>query len=82
MKLKNSVIPRLGVWIAAPVTVTYLSVISLMRHEAWQYAVEFIAFLTIGILQFRYAKAKWLRSLLWPALIVIITGLAASGPDR
>ena len=80
MKLKNTVIPWLGAWIAAPITATYLSVNSLMRHQVWQYAVEFLVFLALGILQYKYARAKWLRSLLWPALIVMITGLAANGP--
>jgi arylsulfatase A-like enzyme len=80
MKLKNSIIPWLGAWIAAPVTATYLSMNSMMRHESWQYAVEFVVFLTLGFLQFRYVQAKWLRSLLWPALAVVFAGLAANGP--
>jgi len=80
MDSKNSLIPRLAVWIAAPVAATYLSLNSLMRHEAWQYAVEFFVFLSLGVLQHKYAQTRWLRSLLWPALIVVITGLAANGP--
>jgi len=80
MKAKISLVPWLGAWIAAPLTATYLSLNSLMHHAAWQYAVEFCVFLGLGILQYRYAQTKWLRSLLWPALIVMITGLAANGP--
>ena len=80
MSAPTPLLRHLVVWIAAPVAEIYLSLNSLIRHEIWQYALELIAFAALGVLQWKFAKPKWLRSLLWPALVVLIAGLAANGP--
>jgi hypothetical protein len=51
-----------------------------MRHEVWQYFLEFAVFIALGILQWKFAKPKWLQSLLWPALIALFFGLLFEGP--
>jgi arylsulfatase A-like enzyme len=73
----------LAVWTAVPVVETYFSVTSLMRHEIWQYCLEFLVFIALGFVQWKFAKPKWLQSLLWPALIALFFGLVVQGPiDR
>ena len=66
-----------------PAVETYFSVTSLMRHEIWQYCLEFLVFIALGFVQWKFAKPKWLQSLLWPALIALFFGLVVQGPiDR
>jgi arylsulfatase A-like enzyme len=80
MTAQISLTKRLAVWTAVPVVETYFSLNSLMRHETWQYFLEFLVFIALGILQWKFAKPKWLQSLLWPALIALFFGLVFKGP--
>jgi hypothetical protein len=48
---------------------------------AWQWAVEFGAFAVLGLLQWRLATEAWLRTLLWPPLLVVLTGMAVAAPS-
>jgi arylsulfatase A-like enzyme len=80
MAARISLTKRLVVWTAVPVAETYFSLNSLVRHEIWQYFLEFSVFIALGILQWKFAKPKWLQSLLWPALIALLFGLVIHGP--
>ena len=80
MSAEISLTKRLAVWAAVPAAETYFSLNSLIRHEVWQYFLEFAVFIALGILQWKFAKPKWLRSLLWPALIALFFGLLFEGP--
>ena len=80
MPAEISLTKRLAVWAAVPAAETYFSLNSLMRHEPWQYFLEFAVFITLGVLQWKFAKPKWLQSLLWPALIALFFGLLFKGP--
>ena len=75
MPAEISLTKRLAVWAAVPAVETYFSLNSLMRHEPWQYVLEFTVFSTLGVVQWKLAKPKWLQSLLWPALIALFFGL-------
>ncbi len=80
MPAEISLTKRLAVWAAVPAAETWFSLNSLMRHEVWQYFLEFSVFIALGILQWKFAKPKWLQSLLWPALIALFFGLLFQGP--
>lgn len=80
MSTKVSLASTLIVWAAVPITESWFSLNSLVRHEPWQYLLEFLAFIALGILQWKFAKPGWLRSLLWPALIALFFGLVVQGP--
>ena len=80
MPAEVSLTKRLAVWAAVPAAETYFSLNSLMRHEPWQYFLEFAVFITLGVVQWKFAKPKWLQSLLWPALIALFFGLLFKGP--
>lgn len=80
MSTQHSLTKTLAAWSAVPVVESYLSLNSLVRHEAWQYGLEFLAFAGLGIIQWKFARAKWLQSLLWPALIALFFGLIFQGP--
>jgi len=80
MPAEISLVKRLAVWAAVPAAETYFSLNSLMRHEAWQYVLEFAVFIGLGVLQWKFAKPKWLQSLLWPALFALFFGLLFKGP--
>jgi len=80
MAAEISLTKRLAVWATVPAAETYFSMNSLMRHETWQYVLEFAVFIALGIVQWKFAKPKWLQSLLWPALIALFFGLLFKGP--
>jgi len=80
MPAEISLTKRLAVWSAVPAAETWFSLNSLMRHEVWQYFLEFAVFIALGILQWKFAKPKWLQSLLWPALVALFFGLLFEGP--
>ena len=80
MRAEISLTKRLVVWTAVPAAETWFSLNSLMRHEVWQYFLEFAVFIALGILQWKFAKPKWLQSLLWPALVALFFGLLFEGP--
>ncbi len=80
MHHKNSLYPHLAVWITVPVVEIYLSLNSLVRHDLWQYFVEIFVFLALGLIQWKFAKPLWLKSLLWPSIIILLLGLSKNGP--
>jgi len=77
---RPSLAAHLAVWLAVPAG-EWLVGRSLHPSPApWQWALECAAFASLAAAQWRFAEAPWLRTLLWPALLVVLTGLAVAGP--
>lgn len=77
---RASALSHLLVWLAVPAGEWIVGRAVEPSPAAWQWAAEFAAFAALGLLQWRLATEAWLRTLLWPALLVVLTGLAVAGP--
>lgn len=77
---RHSLPLHLLVWLAVPLGELLVGRGLRPAPAPWQWTIEFTAFAVLGFLQWRFAEAAWLRTLLWPALLVVLTGLAVAGP--
>ena len=68
------------VWLAVPLGEWIVGRALVPSPAWWQWLAELLAFGVLGALQWRFAEELWQRSLLWPTLLVVLTGLAVAGP--
>ena len=77
---KPSLASHLSVWLAVPAGEWLIGRGLQPSPALWQWVLECAAFVSLGVLQWRFAESAWLRTLLWPALLVMLTGFAVAGP--
>ncbi len=69
-------------WLAVPLGEWLVGRGVLPAPAPWQWAAEVGAFALLGAAQWRWARSAEARTLLWPALLVVLTGLAVAGPTE
>jgi arylsulfatase A-like enzyme len=69
-------------WLAVPASEWIIARGLRPAPEPWQWAIEFFAFAILGVLQWKFALEPWQRTLLWPSLFVVLSGLAVAGPTE
>lgn len=79
---KPSLPAHLLVWLAVPLGEWLVGRGVLPAPAPWQWGGEVAAFALLGAAQWRWAAAPEARTLLWPALLVVLTGLAVAGPTE
>jgi len=77
----TSLVAHLAVWLAVPTGEWLVGRSVQPSPAAWQWGLEFAVFALFGAAQWRWAREPWLRTLLWPPLVVVLTGLAIAGPS-
>src|SRR6266849_6173754 len=77
---KPSLLSHLLVWLAVPAAEGLIARGLHPIPAGWQWALEGGAFAALGAAQWRLAEPLWLRTLLWPSLLVMLSGLAVAGP--
>jgi arylsulfatase A-like enzyme len=78
---QDSLPSHLLAWTAVPAAEWALGHGQPLEPLAWQWALEVAAFASLAVLQWRFARDPWLRTLLWPALLVGLSGLAVTAPS-
>ncbi|HEY2773120.1 MAG TPA: sulfatase [Candidatus Binatia bacterium] len=71
---------HLAVWLAVPCAEWFVSRGLHPSPAPWQWTLEGGAFAALGLAQWRLAESLWLRTLLWPSLLVVLSGLTVAGP--
>ncbi|HXC49410.1 MAG TPA: sulfatase [Candidatus Limnocylindrales bacterium] len=80
VRRRSSLLIHMLVWLAVPAGEWIVGRGLSPGPAAWQWALECIAFAGLGALQWRLADEPWQRTLLWPSLLVVLSGLAVAGP--
>lgn len=79
---KPSLAAHLLVWLAVPLGEWIVGRAIRPAPALWQWILECSVFAALGALQWRFAEPAWLRTLLWPTLLVVLSGLAVAGPTQ
>jgi arylsulfatase len=82
VRRRSSLAAHALVWLAVPVGEWLVGRGLHPAPALWQWAVECVAFGLLGAMQWRLAEDAWQRTLLWPSLIVVLSGLAVAGPTE